>query len=71
MDGSRLLHQKLVPSSEYLPFSFTLTVCVLAILTVLMLTSPQSDQYVQLDVITFKGDLAIYSELGRLDHAPK
>jgi hypothetical protein len=62
MDASRFLRYKLVPSSEYLPFLFTLIVCVLALLAVLMLTSPQSDQYVQLDIIAFdEGDLAIFS----------
>ena len=39
-----------------------------------MLTSPQSDQYLQPDVFLFnglEGDEAIYLELGRLEHALK
>lgn len=53
-----------------LQLSFTLSVCVLALHRILMLTSPQSGQYVQLDVFTLnEADVAMYTELGRLDRA--
>ena len=70
MDGSRFYCTSETGHRSNLQFSFTLSVSVLALLTRIMLTSPQSGQLVQLDIVALnKGEVAMNTELGRLDRA--